>query len=110
MHFPFFFCKMKSNDNICLFFFTNDAITIVAAIVSSNSVNKIVINAHTVAKPFCGHGGHSAPYIRSGVIAKDTVKSVAAIVSSNSLNIIVMNGGGCAQHHGVFFLFLEATK
>ena len=46
---------------------------------------------HSEELPFCGHGGHSAPCVRSGVIANDTVKSVAAIASSNSVNIIVMN-------------------
>ena len=41
--------------------------------------------------PFCGHGGHSAPYVRSGVIADDAVKTIKTIVSSNSVNKIVMN-------------------
>jgi len=43
--------------------------------------------SNSVATPFCGHGDHTAPYVRSGVIAKDAVKKVAAIATSNSVNI-----------------------
>ena len=68
-------------------------------IIPSNSVNKIVMNAHTVVIPFCGHGGHTAPYVRSDVIAKNAGKRVAAIVSSNSVNEVAMNA------HTVGFTF-----
>ena len=53
---------------------------------------RIISSLHnTVVTPCCGHGGHTAPCVRSGVVAKDVVKIVAAIASSNSVNKIVMN-------------------
>ena len=49
-------------------------------------------NSNTVVTPCCGHGGDTAPCVRSSVVAKDAVKNVvAAIESSNNVNGIAMN-------------------
>jgi len=61
------------------------------------SLHNTKANTHTMFPLFCGHGGHTAPYVRSGVVAKNISKSTAAIASSKSVNEIAMNANTMVQ-------------